>query len=146
VLATRSLFTFELAVSEPIVIGNDRRVIRLGEGRVSGAFEGRILAGGADWQTLHPDGALEISARYVLERELDGARIEVRSEGVRTGQPEVLAALAAGHHVAASRYYFRTHMRFTTSASDLHRLNGVLAVSVGERQATRVHLEVYEVL
>ncbi|MET0284942.1 MAG: DUF3237 domain-containing protein [Polyangiales bacterium] len=144
-LITRPLFTFELAVAAPVDITQETRVIPLGEGRVSGIFEGRILAGGADWQRLHADGSLEISARYVLER-ADGARVEVRSDGVRTGSPEVLAALAQGHAVPAEQYYFRTHMRFSTDVSDLRRLNHVLAVSVGERQATRVRLSVHEVL
>jgi len=88
---------------------------------------------------------IELSAHYLLERE-GGARVEVHSTGVRAAPPAVLAALQAGQSLPASAYYFRTHMRFTAHAEDLRRLNHVLAVSVGERRAQSVRLEIYEVL
>ena len=48
-----------------------------------GTFEGRdglsgtVLDGGVDWQTVRPDGVLEIDAHYTLRTEADEA-IEVR--------------------------------------------------------------------
>ncbi|MFM2418358.1 MAG: hypothetical protein RL385_3081 [Pseudomonadota bacterium] len=144
-LETRPLFVFEIQVATPLAVSEQRRVIPLGAGRVSGLFSGTVLPGGADWQSIGPDGVIELSAHYLLERD-DGARVEVRSTGVRAASPAVLAALQAGEALPASAYYFRTHMRFTAHAEDLRRLNHVLAVSVGERHAQAVRLEVFEVL
>jgi hypothetical protein len=144
-LETRPLFVFEIDVEAPRSVSEHRRVIPLAGGRVTGLFKGQVLPGGADWQTIGPDGVIELSAHYLLERE-GGARVEVHSTGVRAAPPAVLAALQAGQSLPASAYYFRTHMRFTAHAEDLRRLNHVLAVSVGERRAQSVRLEIYEVL
>ena len=54
----------------------------------AGTFEGRdglagtVLEGGVDWQTVRPDGVLEIDAHYTLRTAADEA-IEVVSQGVR---------------------------------------------------------------
>ena len=148
-LTTRPFITLDVEVDTPVVLGTARgelrRYIPLRGGRVSGAIEGRVLPGNVDWQTARAHGAIDIDAHYMLERS-DGARIEVSSIGVRTGRPEVLAALAEGAQVASTEYYFRTFMRFKTTADDLLRLNDVLAISVGERRSSIVHLEVFEVL
>ncbi len=67
-------------------------------GRVSGAYTGKVLPGGADWQTIWPDGRLELEAHYALD--IDGhGLVEVLSSGVRHGPPDVLAALARGEAV-----------------------------------------------
>jgi hypothetical protein len=148
-LTTRPLIALEIEVDPPVVLGQVRgelrRYIPLRSGRVSGAIEGRVLPGHSDWQTVRADGVIEIAAHYMLER-TDGARIEVSSIGVRAGRPEVLAALAKGERLPGSEYYFRTHIRFTTSADDLLYLNDVLAVSVGERRGNLVCLDVFAVL
>jgi Protein of unknown function (DUF3237) len=148
-LHTQPLFELQIDVDPPLVIGDVcgelRRAIPLRGGSVAGLFAGRVLPGGMDFQTVRADGVIEIAAQYVLARG-DGARVEVRSHGVRAARPEVLAALAAGEVVPASEYYFRTHMRFVAAAPDLVRLNQVLAVSVGERRPDSVALAVYEVL
>ena len=148
-LHTRPLLTLDIEVDPPVVLGKVhgavRRYIPLRAGRVSGAIEGRVLPGHSDWQTVRADGVIEIDAHYMLER-TDGARIEVHSVGVRAGSPEVLAALAQGTELPGSAYYFRTHVRFATSADDLRHWNDMLAVSVGERRQNIVHLEFFEVL
>lgn len=148
-LPTRPLLTLDIEVDPPVVLGKVhgavRRYIPLRAGRVSGAIEGRVLPGHSDWQTVRADGVIEIDAHYMLER-ADGARIEVHSVGVRAGSPEVLAALAEGKELPGSAYYFRTHVRFSTSADDLRHWNDILAVSVGERRQNVVHLELFEVL
>jgi hypothetical protein len=92
---------------------------------------------------IAPEGMLEISARYTLE--LEQGMVEVRSEGLRAGRPEVLARLAAGESVPAGEYYFRTAMRFFTDSPDLAPLNRLLAIAVGERLPTGVRLSVYAV-
>ena len=121
----------------------ERRYVPLGGGTVEGPeLNGRVVEGGVDWQLARADGALEIAAHYVLELE-GGALVEVRSDGVRYGPPEVMRRLAAGEAVAPDEYYFRTAMRFATGAPDWAHLNTLLAVARGRREAHRVVLEVY---
>lgn len=140
---------FELAVQVDKPIGIDagvhgRRYIPIVGGTAGGAYTGRVLPGGGDWQTIWPDGRLEISAHYVLD--IDGhGTVEVQSDGVRHAAPEVLGALARGEIVDPSRYYFRTAVRLRTAAPGLMRLNAILAISSGARLPDQVRLNVYEV-
>ena len=143
----KPLATFEVEVGAPVDIGlvdgAARRCVPILGGRVTGGITGLILAGGADWQSIAPSGALEIAARYVIEVE-DG-HIEVESTGLRHGPPDVLARLGRGEAVPASDYYFRTSMRFRTASSIHRRLNSILGVARGERRSGRVVLAVFEV-
>jgi hypothetical protein len=43
----------------------------------------------ADWQIVRADGAADLDARYTLETD-GGALIQVKSQGLRHGPPEVL--------------------------------------------------------
>jgi hypothetical protein len=123
-----------------------RRVVNLLGGTVSGArLNGRILPGGADWQIMAADGALDIHARYTVESDA-GALIQVDSKGVRHGPPEVLARMAKGEDVDPSLYYFRTVMRFETAHPDTLWLNRILARAQGALENKAVNLDVYEVL
>jgi hypothetical protein len=64
------------APSEPGRTGTGgRRFIPLLGGRVSGEIEGEIIPGGADWQTIHDDGNLQIEAHYAF-RTASGAVVE----------------------------------------------------------------------
>jgi hypothetical protein len=94
----------------------ERRYVPLGGGTVAGPeLNGTLVEGGVDWQLNRADGALEIAAHYVICSD-DGALVEVQSDGLRHGPPEVMARLARGEPVARELYYFRTLMRFTTGA------------------------------
>ncbi|WP_437292793.1 DUF3237 domain-containing protein [Sorangium sp. So ce426] len=140
------LMTLEVAVDPPVTVNPGspgRRFIPIVGGTVAGGLEGRVLPGG-DWQTIWADGRMEISAHYILDIAGHGT-VEILSEGVRAGPPEVLAALGRGEAVDPGLYYFRTAIRMRTSAPGLLRLNAVLALSVGERLADRVRLTVYEI-
>jgi Protein of unknown function (DUF3237) len=149
-LNTTLLCRFEIKVAPIVSLGatpsGERRYVPLLEGIVTGErLQGSIRAGGMDWQTLRNDGVLEIEAQYVIEAR-DGALIEVRSTGLRYGPAEVMAQLARGEKITADRYYFRTHIRFVTSAPQWQHLNNYLAVGVGAREAARVTMDVYLVL
>ncbi len=87
---------------------------------VGGSFEGdrlrgRVLAGGADWATATPDGAIELDLRATLETD-DGALIYLTFTGIRDD----------------ARQYLRTLPRFETAAPKYDFLNRLLAVGVGE--------------
>ena len=123
----------------------ERRYVPLQGGTVVGPeLHGRVVEGGVDWQVQRADGATDISAHYVI-RTGDGALVEVQSDGLRHGPPEVMARLARGEAVAPDAYYFRTVMRFTTGHPDWLHLNKVLALAVGQREASRVLLDVWRI-
>ena len=121
----------------------ERRYVPLGGGSVRGPeLNGTLVAGGVDWQVARSDGALDIAAHYVIRSD-DGALIEVKSEGLRHGPPEVMAQLARGEEVARDAYFFRTVVRFTTGAPAWLHLNKVMAIAVGQREAQVVWLDLY---
>src|ERR1041384_8611287 len=111
-----------------------RRVVNLLGGTVSGAkLTGRIVPGGADWQIMAADGALDIHARYAIESDA-GALVQVESKGMRCAAPEILERLGRGEDVDPALYYFRTVMRFETAHADTLWLNRILALAKGARE------------
>lgn len=149
-LSSEPLFRIEADLGEITEVGTTpyggRRVIEILGGRVSGArLSGRILSGGADWQILRGDGVADIQARYVIETDT-GARVLVRSDGLRHGPQEVLQKIAAGESVDRSLYYFRTCLRFEASAPELDWMNRAIFVAIGARERLGVKLDVHELL
>jgi hypothetical protein len=147
------VFSLAVDVGIPQSIGKDaageRRCVPITGGTVSGKISGIILSGGADWQTLRPDGLADLDARYMLKLDAGssggGAQVEVWSRGLRIGPAEVMAKLARGERVDPSSYYMRTAMRFETAAPDLQWLVQRLHVGLGERTPDQVRLKVYSV-
>lgn len=145
------LMRLAVEVGEIVSLGDgpsgERRVVAISGGSFDSddGWRGQVLPGGADWQLLRSDGVLEVDARYVLQ-DSEGQRVQVVSQGLRHGPPEVIAALARGDTVDASRYYFRTAMRFETAAAGLVHLNHVVAVGIGAREARRVRLQVFALM
>ena len=136
-MASRLLMTLQVVVPPPQKLGAVPQGTRVVAPITSGSFEGprlrgRVLPGGGDWTLLRPDGVLELDLRITLETD-DGALIYMTSFGLRHGPAEVLAALGRGESVDPSTYYFRTAVRFETSAAQYGFLNRLLAVSSGNR-------------
>jgi Protein of unknown function (DUF3237) len=142
------LLRLAVEVGEIVSLGptptGERRVVAISGGSFDSdeGWRGNVLPGGADWQLLRSDGVLEVDARYVLQ-DANGARVQVTSQGLRHGPPEVIAALTRGQTVDPSQYYFRTAMRFETAAAELVHLNHVIAVGVGAREVRLVRLNVF---
>ena len=140
----------ECAVSPVISLGayakhGERRYVPLQGGSVTGPeLNGSLVEGGVDWQVQRSDGVTDISAHYVI-RTTDGALVEVQSDGMRHGPPEVMARLARGEAVAPDEYFFRTLMRLTTGHPDWLHLNRVMALAVGQRERQRVLLDVWRI-
>ncbi|HET8938229.1 MAG TPA: DUF3237 family protein [Polyangiales bacterium] len=145
----RQCLYLEVEVGTPIDVGNTpsakRRFIPLVGGTFRGDAEGEVLAGGADWQTVRPDGTLEIAAHYLLKARAGGL-IEVSSIGLRSAAAEVLERLGRGEAVPSEAYYFRTHVTFRTPIPELAHLNNRLYYSKGERKRSLVCLTVFEIL
>ncbi|MER5609189.1 DUF3237 domain-containing protein [Micromonospora tulbaghiae] len=121
-----------------------RRVVPVVGGRVTGLFEADILPGGADWQLVRPDGAIEIDTRYSA-RTADGGHVYLRTFGVRSGRPEVLDALLRGDAVDPAEYYFRLGVRLETSVPALALLEQSVFVASAIREADRVRYTAYRV-
>ncbi len=69
----------------------------------------------------------------------------LHSTGVRSGSPDVLAAVLTGEDVDPSRYYFRTVVRVETSDPALAPLQDVLFIAAAVREADRVTYTAYRV-
>jgi hypothetical protein len=121
-----------------------RRVVPILGGRVTGRFAADLLPGGADWQLVRPDGAIEIDTRYSA-RTADGGHVYIRTFGVRSGRPEVLEALLRGDAVDPSAYYFRLCVRLETSVPALVALQQSVFVASAIREADRVRYAAYRV-
>ncbi|GAA5060977.1 DUF3237 domain-containing protein [Nocardia callitridis] len=121
-----------------------RRVVPIVGGRITGLFEADVLPGGADWQVVRPDGAIEIEARYSAHTP-KGEHVHIRTYGVRSGRPEVLAALQRGDQVDPSEYYFRLVVRLETSSPRLVELEQALFVAAALREAGQVRYTAYRV-
>jgi hypothetical protein len=135
----------ELVTLGPAPLG-ERRVVHLLGGTFEGPqMRGEVLPGGADWQIARRDGVLELDARYALKEERGGL-VQVVSQGMRHGPPEVMARLGRGETVAPAEYFFRTIMRFETGARRLEWLNRTIAVATAERKVRQVRLRAYALL
>jgi hypothetical protein len=143
----RELMAIAVDVRPIVDLGGGRRFVPFEGGTftVRDGVAGTILEGGVDWQQVRPDGVLDIDAHYTLLTE-ENETIEVRSRGIRKASPPVADRLARGEPVDPGEYYFRTHVRLSTSAPRLLWLNDLLAVSTGERRRSVVHIHVHEVL
>jgi len=139
--------TVDVQVGAPQEIGDTphgrRRVIPILGGTVRGPLlEGRILPGGADFQSIRSATFTDIHARYVIET-AEGEHVYVENTGIRTGSAEDIAKLARGEPVDPARIYFRSHPRFETASPRLAWLNEHLFVGTGARFPDRVELRFY---
>ncbi len=121
-----------------------RRVVPIVGGAISGGLEAEIVPGGADWQVLRDDGAIEIDCRYSA-RTPAGESVYLQVSGVRSGPPEVLEALLRGDPVDPARYYFRTAIRIETGAARLASLQRSVFVASCIREANTVRFVAYRV-
>jgi len=121
-----------------------RRVVPITGGLVSGLVDAEILAGGADWQIVRPDGSTEIDTRYSA-RTPAGEYVHFRTSGVRSGPPAVLDALLRGEPVDPSEYYFRVGVYLETSSPRLAELQRSIFVAAAIRGADSVRYTAYRV-
>jgi len=122
----------------------DARLGPLEDHGVTRAGHRRVLPGGADWQIVRPDGAVEIDTRYSA-RTAAGEYVHFRTSGVRSGPPEVLEALLRGEPVDPSEYYFRVAVHLETSAPRLAFLEQSIFVASAIREADAVRYTAYRV-
>jgi hypothetical protein len=143
------VFALRVAVAPALELGSThlgrRRVIAITGGTVAGPrLNGAVLAGGADWQVIRPDGAAELEARYTLQAD-DGALIGVINRGLRHGPEAVMRKLIAGEPVDPGAYYFRCAPVFETAAPAHQWLARTVFVGRGARHPDRVEIDVFAV-
>ncbi len=122
-----------------------KRIIPIIGGTVRGPLlNGRLLAIGADWQTVQSNGVADLDARYAIETD-DGAVIEVVSQGLRHASPEVAARIAAGEAVPPGEYYMRTAIRLESGHPHYAWLGRSLFLASGGKVGSTVRLSVYRI-
>ncbi len=119
-----------------------RRIIPVIGGTITGYFNGKILQGGADWQTVRADGSIEIDGRYSA-RAHDGELLYIRARGVRSGDPAVLEALLRGDEVEPDSYYFRAALQLESATRP--ELERSVYIASYIREAHRVRYVAYRV-
>jgi hypothetical protein len=137
----------EVDLASPQTIGQTpfglRRVIPIIGGRITGErLSGRVVPGGADWQTVGADGLAELSARYTLETD-DGALIDLTNTGFRHGPADVMQRLAAGEAVSPASYHMRTTARLQSGHESYAWLNRMVFVGTGGRGSGHVRIDLY---
>ncbi|MET0813540.1 MAG: DUF3237 family protein [Microbacterium sp.] len=144
----RRVFDVEVIVGTPVDHGvtsaGHRRVVPILGGSISGGLAAVIEAGGADWQIIRDDGAIEIDSRYTARTD-DGHLVYIKVAGIRSGRPEVLQSLLAGAEVSPHDYYFRTVCSLESSSEELSWLQHSLFVASCVREADRVRYVAYAV-
>jgi hypothetical protein len=147
----RMTFAFELRVrvGNPVEVGQvthgRRRIVPIESGTIKGPLlNGTVPAGGADWQTIQPDGFTELDTRYMIKTD-KGDLVYVQNGGIRTAAPDVMKKLLAGETVDPKLVYFRTQPKFETSAPNLQWLVKSLFVGVGERYPNEVVIRFFKV-
>jgi hypothetical protein len=150
-LLARQLFRLEIDLHPIQEIGDTplgtRRVVPVSGGRFAGEhLSGTVLPhAGSDWLLTRADGTFHQDVRMTLETD-DGALILMSYRGVRHASPEVSARLARGERVPASEYYLRTAPFFETAAKDYAWLNRIVSIGIGERLASGVAYDVFEII
>ena len=144
----RPLFTLELNISAVLRVGSAAAGLVIGVvggGSFEGRVSGNVLAGGADWQRIQPDGSLRLDCRIILETSMKQL-VAMTYRGIRAGTPDVLARLASGQAVTADEYYLRVQASFETGASELAWLNRIVCVGTGMRHPTGPIYNLFELL
>jgi len=144
------LCDLEVTVDPPIDVGATpgglRRVIPITGGTVRGPqMQGRVLAGGADFQLVLGGGTTaHLDARYVIELD-DGSRIFVHNTALRYASPDNARKLMRGEPVDMAEIYFRCQPRLETAAPQWAWLNHQQFIGAATRAPGGVALSFYRV-
>lgn len=121
-----------------------RRIIPITGGSVRGRLQGRVLAGGADFQIIVSPTMAVLDARYVLALD-SGEHVYVQNHALRRGPAEAIARLARGEPVDPAAIYFRCVPRFEVSSPALGWLTESIFIGTGARFPDRVELAFFRV-
>ena len=140
-----------VTIAPPVEVGATpaglRRMIPITGGTVTGAqVNGRVLAGGADFQLILKGGTqAHLDARYVIELN-DGSRIFVQNTALRVASLENSQRIMNGQPVNPDEVYFRCQPQLETAAPQWAWLNDCQFIGTGRRAPDGVFLSFYRVL
>lgn len=124
-----------------------RRIIPITGGTLRGPqLNGRVLAGGADFQLVVSDTAADLDARYIIELdgpEFAGEHVYVQNRALRRGSAADIARLVRGEVVDPAAIYFRCVPSFEVSTPKLAWLTDSLFVGTGARHPDRVEISLF---
>jgi hypothetical protein len=91
---------------------------------------------------VRASGSSVADVRHTLKTD-SAALLYVQAQGIRHGDPNVLARLTAGENVDPSEYTFRTAVTIETADPELAWVNDGIFIAVGGRRPSGVSYDVY---
>ncbi|WP_396430878.1 DUF3237 domain-containing protein [Limnohabitans sp.] len=140
-----------VTIAAPVEVGQTpaglRRMIPITGGSVTGSrVNGKVLAGGADFQLILGGGTqAHLDARYVIELD-DGSRVFVQNTALRVASLENSQRIMNGEPVNPNDIYFRCQPKLEATAPQWAWLSESQFVGTGRRAPDGVFLSFYRVL
>jgi hypothetical protein len=139
-----------VTIAAPVEVGQTpaglRRMIPITGGTVKGArVNGKVLAGGADFQLILNGGTqAHLDARYVIELD-DGSRVFVQNTALRVASLENSLRIMNGQPVNPDEVYFRCQPKLEATTPEWAWLSESQFIGVGRRAPDGVFMSFYRV-
>jgi hypothetical protein len=139
-----------VTIAAPVEVGQTpaglRRMIPITGGTVKGArVNGKVLAGGADFQLILDCGTqAHLDARYVMELD-DGSRVFVQNTALRVASLENSQRIMNGQPVNPDEVYFRCQPKLEATTPEWAWLSESQFIGSGRRAPDGVCLSFYRV-
>ncbi len=140
-----------VTIAAPVEVGHTpaglRRMIPITGGTVTGPrLNGKVLAGGADFQLILGGGTqAHLDARYVIELD-DGSRVFVQNTALRVASLENSQRIMNGQPVNPEEIYFRCQPKMEAPTPAWAWLSESQFIGTGRRAPDGVYLSFYRVL
>jgi hypothetical protein len=139
-----------VTIAAPVEVGQTpaglRRMIPITGGTVTGPrLNGKVLAGGADFQLILGGGTqAHLDARYVIELD-DGSRVFVQNTALRVASLENSQRIMNGQPVNPEEVYFRCQPKLEATTPEWAWLSESQFIGVGRRAPDGVFMSFYRV-
>jgi len=139
-----------VTIAAPVEVGQTpaglRRMIPITGGTVTGPrVNGKVLAGGADFQLILGGGTqAHLDARYVIELD-DGSRVFVQNTALRVASLENSQRIMNGQPVNPDEVYFRCQPKLEATSPQWAWLSESQFIGVGRRAPDGVFMSFYRV-
>ena len=140
-----------VTIAPPVEVGQtvsgQRRMIPITGGVVKGPrLNGKVLAGGADFQLILAGGTqAHLDARYVIELD-DGTRVFVQNTALRVASLENSQRIMRGEPVNPAEIYFRCQPQLEAASEKWAWLAESQFIGSGRRAPDGVFLSFYRVV
>ena len=139
-----------VTIAAPVEVGHTpaglRRMVPITGGTVTGPrVNGKVLAGGADFQLILGGGTqAHLDARYVIELD-DGSRVFVQNTALRVASLENSRRIMNGQPVNPDEVYFRCQPKLEATTPEWAWLSESQFIGVGRRAPDGVFMSFYRV-